>query len=136
MFMIRNSQMDIFQESLDERFVERTAQRIRETDPLDAKGIDAVLLKGMVKNGIARARSHQLSWESSITGFVYLMFSVAPDFDERPAFREILDNVSIEDENRRMGVLFERIPEEEWEEARLRGDRAAWSRNLTEKGRQ
>ena len=136
MFKIRNSQMEIFQGSLEERFVKRTAQHIREADPLDAEGIDDVSLKAMVKNGIARARAHQLSWESSITGFVYLMFTVAPDFGERPAFRQILDNVSIEDENRRMDVLFERIGEEEWEEARLRGDRAAWSRNLAEAGQE
>ena len=33
------------------------------------------------------------------------MFTVAPDFGERPAFRNLLDNLSIEDENQRMETL-------------------------------
>jgi hypothetical protein len=124
--------MRIFQDSVEQRFVERTVQHIKEAQTLDAEGIDDASLKEMVKYGIDRARAHNLTWESSITGFVYLMFTVAPDFDERPAFRKILDDLPVEDENRRMEALFERIGEVEWEEARLQGDRGAWSARVLE----
>ena len=68
MFMRRDSQMDIFQKSAEERFVDRTAEHIRGAETLDAEGLDDASLKERVKIGISRARSQGLSWESSVTG--------------------------------------------------------------------
>ncbi|MEP6537851.1 MAG: hypothetical protein ABJF23_21115 [Bryobacteraceae bacterium] len=124
--LIRKSQLNKMQETVDERFVERTMLRVKDAHTLDAEGLDDAILKERVKVGIFRARSHKLTWESSITGFVYLMFTVAPDFAERPAFRKILDDVTITDENGRMEALFERVHDEEWENARFQGDRTDW----------
>ena len=124
--VIRNSQLNRMQESVDDRFVHRTVERVKEAHTLDAEGLDDAVLRERVRIGIARARLHRFTWESSITGFVYLMFTVSPDFDERPAFRKILEDESITDENKRMESLFERVPEQEWEEARFQGDHTAW----------
>ena len=44
-----------------------------------------------VRQGITRARSHGLSWASSLTTFVALLLVMGPDFDSLPLLRAILD---------------------------------------------
>ncbi|HUQ95776.1 MAG TPA: hypothetical protein VM120_29125, partial [Bryobacteraceae bacterium] len=81
-------------------------------------------LRQRVKTGIARARSHGFTWENSIGKFVCLMFRWAPNFDECPAMKSVLERSDVEPEAR-ADLLFD-LTDEQWEAARRRYDPAAW----------
>ena len=122
---ITSATFDSFQPSAEEAFVEdllRFARRELETwvrhDPDD-------ILRERIRSGIARARSHGFQWQSSIAKFVSLMLRFAPNFDEYPPIRQLLDRMDVEPESR-ADLLFSEIAAEHWEGAEARYDALAW----------
>jgi hypothetical protein len=79
----------------------------------------------MVGQGVARARAYGLTWESSITSFVILMFKVAPNFDQHPAINRALNDTQVAPDAR-IQRLLEVTTSSDWWEAKDRYDRAAW----------
>lgn len=82
-------------------------------------------LHQIVQNGIDRACGHGLSWESSLTAFVVLMFVVAPNFDEHPLFQLTLRDETVPP-NARLGELMKRTTDKNWQAAKERYDASAW----------
>jgi hypothetical protein len=82
-------------------------------------------LQGMVRTGVARARSYGLTWESSIFAFVTLMFVAAPNFDEHPIINHILKSVDVEPDLR-VNKLWELTSEGTWAAVEERYDAGAW----------
>ncbi len=117
--------MALFQEREEERFVDRTTAYFRVKFADAIAHLDEVTLRRMVQAGIARARRHGLTWESSLVRFLLLMFQVAPNFDQHPAFARALSDVALP-EAARMAEIFERVTPEEWREAQLAYDDRAW----------
>jgi len=99
-------------------------------------GIRAILVHAIsdeellrrVSLGIARAESHGLTWDASITAFVAMMFEVAPTFDEQPAIARVLKDESLP-ADQRIDALWERTTDEDWDEAEARAPfaEAFWS---------
>ena len=85
---------------------------------------DEILLE-MVRNGIARARNYGMSWESSLTAFVVLMFVIAPNFDQHPNIQQVLKDTTIVPDER-IDHLWERTSEEDWEKVEQHYDSSAW----------
>ncbi len=122
---LRKEQLDALQKGADQAFVERLIAHFREQFGEKLADIDDPEFKRMVSNGVVRARSHGLTFESSIVGFVQLMFQVAPNFDEHPAFLRVLDDRTLE-ENDRIQAIFKRVSREEWKQAQEQYDDDAW----------
>jgi hypothetical protein len=135
MFTVRTAQIRVLQKSLDRSFAQRTMQQIKDSGLPDTEGIDDTQLLEMVDTGIVRAQARGFTWESSIAGFVYLMFSVAPNFDVHPAFEKVLSEPPPKDENARLESLFQRVNKRDWEAARLKSDWSIWENTVQRRPR-
>lgn len=131
MFKLRDSHFEAFQPLTDKLLVGRIVLHLHEHHSEVIGRLPDDLLREMVAGGIARARRHGLTWESSLTLFVALMFEIAPNFDEHPVIRSILEEPTLPPDER-LDLLPDRISDEEWEEARQSYDRNAWFPELEE----
>jgi hypothetical protein len=132
MLKIRGKQMRVL---ADESFVRRLAVRLRKTH----SKLPVILLAGvttvgqipeprlleMVRTGVARARSYGLTDETSLATFVFLMFFVAPNFDEHPLIARVLADARIRPDSR-VDELWEKIGDGNFEAARRNYSPGAW----------
>lgn len=126
MLTIRPDQMSVFDEQAERGFVDHLRELVKRQGAPLPPGTDDIRLTEMIRHGIARARSHGLTWESSIGKFVGLMFAVAPNFDEYPPIRAILSNPRVPP-NERVALLMDRVTPEQWSGASRRYALPAWS---------
>jgi hypothetical protein len=130
MIRLLPEQIAALEAQYERRMVDRIVQHIAvEHDDIVA-GFPEPLLREMVENGIARARRHGLTWESNLTAFVALMFTVAPNFDEQPAIQRVMSNERLPADER-FGLLA-RLRGRHWRDARSRYDERAWFPELYE----
>lgn len=92
MLTISQYQYDHFLQSNPQRFILLIYKHIAETMPDEIRGIPERLVCKMISTAIKRARSHGLGTDGDITGFVCVMFEVAPNFDEEPVLRSMLES--------------------------------------------
>jgi len=132
---IRPEQFAAFDAVAEAAFVARLVRHLRDEEadeevllpsgPEPVGGLPDATLEEMVRGGIARAESYGLTWESSVTAFVVLMFKAAPNFDAHPLVRRVLcDRALAPDE--RIDALWERITEETWDAVEEAYDADAW----------
>ena len=79
----------------------------------------------MVRCGVGQARSYGMTWESSLAAFVVLMFEVAPNFEEHPLIRRVLQLPSVPPDSR-IEELWKRTLDVHWQAARQNYDPDAW----------
>src|SRR4051794_22899256 len=90
--LIRPEQLSVIQTSAEEKFVLRLGEHLRthyskavvktaEDQQSTIGELSDENFYPLVRIGIERARSHNFSYESSISAFTALMFEVAPNFD-------------------------------------------------------
>jgi len=125
MLAIRAPQMRVFEQQAEDRFIAELAAHFRREFAVDTGELSAADLETLMRAAVARARKHGLTWESSISGFITLMFNIAPNFDEHPAFRRALSDPALDEEDR-IGAIFHRVNPEQWAEAEDAFDDAAW----------
>lgn len=125
MHKIRNDQLKAFDDEAEKSFRRKVLEHLKAEHPESVEGVDEKDLEIMVANGIGRARSHGFTWESSVAAFVMLMFEVAPNFDQHPAFRQHLEDKKLE-EMERIEAIFNFVTDEEWAEAQDKYDDEAW----------
>jgi len=135
MLKIRSEQIEAFQPVSDQQFARRVVDQLRSKHPeiivrllpgptlVNRIPEDRLLI--MVEQGIERARSYGLTWESSITGFVVLMFRVAPNFDQQPAINRVLTDQQFAGDAR-IQKLVELTNTTDWWQAKERYDPGAW----------
>lgn len=123
MLKIRKEQFAAFAPKTDDEIIDFIVAHLRTESADLVERLPS--LPEMVRNGVARARSHGLRSLEDLTAFVSIMFEVAPNFDEHPALREALEDESVEVDERLDG-LFDSELDEAWEEA-ARYDGAAWA---------
>lgn len=123
--IIRRKQFDDFLQHDEPKFIDMFIEHLQEQSPELVEDIPLDDLHAMVANGIARARSHGLYTDEDLMAFVAVMFEIAPNFDEHPAIRRVLADNSIPLE-KRFDALFEKVPDEAWEEAEENYDAGAW----------
>jgi hypothetical protein len=133
--IIRPEQIKAFAPVIEKEFASRLADHIKSRHGESVirlgdevklvKAVPKDVLDGLVLAGIHRAKKHGLTSESTQSGFVVLMFEIAPNFDDDPAAREILHDLSIEEENR-VEELNQRLRSADWGRMNRRYDHKAW----------
>lgn len=133
---VRSEQMEVMQAVAAANFERKLAASIRQDHseaivrPPDGGESKVGELKDekladLVHSGVIKAKNYQLSFESSIAGFVALMFEVAPSFD-----RHRLCEVLLADEEKtpdaRIEELLNVLTEKNWEAIRRDYDPQAW----------
>jgi hypothetical protein len=136
---IRREQLNAFQEVADDAFVRRVINYVQEkhgtlTIELPSgkfliSDLSDETLSRLAHNGIIQARKYGMSWESTLTSFVLIMFMTAPNFHQHPIINRILRDESIEP-NMRIDRLLEHVTGANWQAAKDIGDPQAWG--LTE----
>jgi hypothetical protein len=135
MIVIRPEQVEVFRTVADAAFEQRLVEYLKENHADDVVQLptgevtiletaDETLLK-MVHEGVRRARTYGLTWESSIMSFVVLMFVVAPNFDEHSSIQSILTNETLPAESR-IDQFWVTTSEEDWEAIEEDYDMYAW----------
>ncbi len=83
------------------------------------------MLEHRIVYGISRARKYALNTISDLAGFTALMFELAPNFDEHPSFRRVLQDPVLPPDAK-MKRLSQVITDREWDEAFQLYDRGFW----------
>lgn len=84
-------------------------------------------LEGRVEISVERGRRYGFQTISDLAGYSALMFELAPNFDEHPAFKRILRDSSLLPELK-LRRLSQQISEQDWREALSLYDRFFWRR--------
>jgi hypothetical protein len=135
MLIVRPEQLAVFQTVADSAFAQSLMDYLRENHsdvvvqlPSGEAGVEEIaddVLSKMVQTGIARARSYGLTWESTITAFVLLMFVAAPNYDKHPLIQRVFKSET-EEPNSVMEQLWEETADENWEAVKHDYDVRAW----------
>ena|ERR1041385_7069612 len=125
MFVIRDEQIQSFIAKTDDELVDVIKLALGETNPARISGIDPSVFGKMIKVGIDRARSHELSRAEDIAAFVAVMFEIAPNFDEQAQINDLLNHPKMTP-TFRFYQIFEGIPDEAWEEAESNYNTETW----------
>jgi hypothetical protein len=125
MLIIRKEQIQHFIAETDAELVTLIAGIMREANPERVVDYSDETLETMVKTGIERARTHDFDRAEDIAAFVAVMFEIAPDFDENPEVKAILDDESFSVEER-FKQLWGRTSDETWQELENKYDARVW----------
>ena len=123
---IGQEQMDVFEGEGQQALVNRMTEHLREHHAGEVEAYSDEDLAPMIRTGILKARRYGLERECDLTGFVALMFEIAPNFDEHSRMQGILASPSIAPE-RKLSILVDRTPEHIWSEAEARRDNSVWT---------
>jgi hypothetical protein len=108
--------MEAFREAVERAFMARVIGHLHDYHAKAVVDLHGAALEEEVAQGIARARSFGLTWESTIATFVALRFEVARDFDEHPHIHQILMDESVPPDSR-IDLLLQQVSDVDWEEA-------------------
>lgn len=138
---IRPEQMAEIQTASEENFVRRIASHLLEqywkttvTLPDNTSTVEDLpeeTMHSLVQSGIERARSYELSLESSIASFCALMFEVAPNFADHKLCQVVFSDENIAPENR-VKELLEILSDANWETIRKTYNPEAWQPKVAE----
>jgi hypothetical protein len=126
MLVIRQQQIDALIKGTDEEWVEFLVGHVKEEFPEKTAEYDDETLRVMVKQGIRRAESHELTTAEDQTAFISIMFEIAPNFDDQPQIKAVLDDENFAPEDRLERLWTPLVPDEAWEEAEKNYNKNAW----------
>lgn len=126
MLVIRQQQIDTLIKGTDEEFVEFLVAHVKEEFPEKAAERDEETLRVMVRGGIRRAESHGFTTAEDITAFITVMFEIAPNFDEHPQIKAVLDDETFPPEDRFERLWSPLVSDEAWEEAAKKYNESSW----------
>lgn len=124
---IRQEQIDSFIPKDDHEIVDFIVRHLQVESPELIDRIPPDGLREMVANGVARARTHGLTSLADLTGFVSIMFEIAPNFDVIPAIRSALRDPRVPPDER-FSRLFTKELDEAWERAADNYSADAWAK--------
>jgi len=116
MLNIRKNQLSYFLSKTEQEITKFIINHLKIESPELIDRIPEEGLIEMVRNGIKRARKYNLDSLADITGFVSIMFEIAPNFDEISKIHNLLCNKKISPETK-FSMLFEKEFDEAWEKA-------------------
>jgi hypothetical protein len=132
---ISNQQLAAFDDVAESLLIRKLATTLRERhgeclvrlpDAVrTVEQFDDNALRELVRNALARAKGHGLTFESSLASFVILMFETAPNFDEHPLLNRTLGDEDVAPDER-INQLLDEATDQNWDAARERYDPAAW----------
>lgn len=125
MLIIREEQIQHFIAADEEQLVGIISNSIRGLNEDRVADYEDEKLAKMIKIGISRAKSHELTKAEDIAAFVAVMFEIAPKFDEQSEIKLVLNDTNFPPEER-FYQSFERVSEEGWLEAETLYDNTFW----------
>lgn len=99
--------------------------RLPEGGEFAVRDLSEEQLESLVRTGIAKARRYELKRQSSLAGFVAMMFSGAPNFD-RNRLCEVLLNDEEKSPDDRADEIANVLSEKNWDAIRSDYDPQAW----------
>jgi hypothetical protein len=126
--VIRPEQMRAFERADEDRFCRQAADYLRSEHSAVVGELPQAELRRRVDLAFERARRFHFTQRASVLGYIALMFTVAPEFDNHPTIYEILNQDWIPPDAR-LAYLAEAISPEEWDEARAAGRPGFWDRS-------
>ena len=126
MLVIRQEQLDTLIKGTDEEYVEFLVGHVKEEFPEKTAERDDETLREMVRGGIRRAESHGFTTAEDQTAFISVMFEIAPNFDEQPQIKAVLDDEQFSPEDRFERLWSPLVPDEAWDEAAEKYNEDAW----------
>ena len=126
MLVIRQEQLDALIKGTDEEWIEFLVGHVKEEFPEKTEERHDESLREMVKGGIRRAESHGFKIAEDQSAFVSIMFEIAPNFDEQPEIKTVLDDENFTPEARLERLWSPLVTEEAWEEAEKNHSEDAW----------
>jgi hypothetical protein len=126
---LRESQLKLCADAIDRDLVKVIYWHMRNHHSRSVQFLDRGGLEARVQVAIQRARTYGLGTISDLAGYAALMFELAPNFDQHPSFRRVLDDQSVPVETK-MRKLSQVIGDAEWNEAAASYDREYWAKAL------
>jgi len=106
-------------------FEDRTMARLQRYYGEHVVRLDDDELRFRVRHAIEKARSYGLTFESSISTFVFHMMTIHPAFDRQKAIQKALHDPDLPPDGR-MTAMMGTVEDEDWEEAARQGDAEAY----------
>lgn len=125
MLVIREKQIQHFIAKDEPSLVRVIRQIIREVNSERVSGYSDQLLDSMIRIGVERAKSRELTLAEDIAAFVSVMFEVAPNFDMQKDIETIFNEHTFPP-SERLNRLWDIVPDESWQEAEANYDIKIW----------
>jgi hypothetical protein len=125
MLVIKKEQIQQFIAKDDADLIRLIRQILREVCPGRVENYSDLILDGMVKFGLEKARKYQFTQAETIAAFVTSMFELAPDFDEHAQFRTVLEDEKFPPDER-FSQLWQRVDDRYWDEVENSYDASVW----------
>jgi hypothetical protein len=125
LLQLRSAQLEECSEAIDRDLVKVIYWHLRNHHAKAVQHLDSTLLKSRVRFAILKARRYGLATISDLAGFSALMFELAPNFDDHPSFRSVLEDPGLPAEAK-LRRLSQSITDREWDEALRLYDRSFW----------
>lgn len=125
LIQLRQSQLNACSEAIDRDLVKVIYWHLRNHHARCVQHIEKPILQKRIQFAIQKARRYSLGTISDLAGFTALMFELAPNFDEHPSFRRVLQDAQLPPEAK-MRRLSQVITDREWDEAVRLYDRSFW----------
>jgi len=124
--VIRQKQIDTIIKSSEADFVNHLVGYVKGKHAEAVAKRDDKTLREMMKGGIKRAESHDLTSVEDTQAFISKMLETAPNFDEQAQIKAVLDDEEIPPGERIEKLSPPLIPEEAWAEVKNNYDENAW----------
>jgi hypothetical protein len=126
MLVIRQEQIDTLIKGTDDEWVEFLVANAKKEDPEIVNNYDDDTLRRMVRVGIRKSDSYGFTTAKDQSAFVAVMFKVAPNFDQQPEIKAVLDEEQLPPSYRWDKLWSTAVPDEVWEKAKEEYDPEAW----------
>lgn len=133
LIQLRDSQLKLCSEAIDRDLVKVIYWHLRNHHAKSVQFVDKPTLEIRVGFAIEKARRYGLGTISDLAGFAALMFELAPNFDEHPSFRRVLEDPTLPPDAK-MRKLSHTISDREWNEAMRLYDRSFWTHRVPKRG--
>lgn len=114
--IIREAQKEALARAEWLRYQQQLCAYLRQRDLPGVAGLEERALFQRAGVAIARARRYGINLDWAVAAFACWMFAISPRFDEQPAIAALLQDTSL-DPNQRVHLLPRLVSEEDWEQA-------------------
>jgi len=129
---ITKHQYDHYLQLDEEKFIDLILEHLGIESPELVANLQPEILREMIANGLAKARGYGINMDNQLIGFVSIMFSIAPNFDEQPDINKILSSTSIPADEKYDLIFEDDVSEQAWADAEDHYDDLAWFPELRE----
>jgi hypothetical protein len=125
MFRMREQHLEALELQGDLAFAEEVIEFLQKMHAEFVQDLPPAELSSRVLFGLTKAKRYGFRRQSSLAGFVAIMFRIGPNFDEHPAIREVLTDQAVPPDLR-ISDLWSRTSESDWDEAVASSQKGTW----------